>query len=489
MNLTVNNYNLQINTRQNKKTSFKGNIYSNYIRNIPGNRCGCCGKDMIVPDFLDSIIEKISLPLKEALNNNKMNVVKNHFPNIFELLSNFAQMYPQSTYRGITRNNDNYTIIMSNISQIFKYDPEHRLKSLDERKKLTKHFEDELKNWTNERLKNSSEVIRDLLPIEPFIRGYRNDIFKELEYLSSKYPDKRLSEILKMREVSSVYIENTLRDVLEFAKKRDYHIDSADKIILKKAPDAEQEIKAIHTQIYDFYKHMSDPDKFIFKVKLLYSDLLEKKNLGYLRKELFAHIESLPTNLFTKNTFLSHARRYYSDIEIVNYLTMPFLETEEHLFEQSHSGSDGIYNKITLCRDCNMKRKTIPYPIFLQYHPEMPANTNWQLDFIERKILNGDLPKEARDYPIGVAMTLKNCTNGIITRDTSDYAETIIRQSEEKSAENRESLEGLYKTLSADPSNKDAKQQRNDLELENKKEFEFRNQIRNLSARLVNTVV
>ena len=139
----------------------------------------------------------------------------------------------------------------------------------------------------------------------------------------------------------------------------------------------------------------------------------------------------MPTSLFSKNSFLAFARRYYNDGEIINYVIKPFMESVEHITAVSDGGTNNSSNIIMLCRKCNNDRGSYPYTEHLAIHPEMIANAEWQIKFYADKILSGEIPETLDTYPIEVAKTLHRNSSGLMNYDVDYYIDALSKRHNE----------------------------------------------------------
>ena len=273
-------------------------------------------------------------------------------------------------------------------------------------------------------LKNAPEVIAELKPYEKYMHGYRKNIFQELEYQASQYPDKKLSEIIQIPELAEKYVINTYYEAMDFAKKRDSHMGKADDMILKTNPGLQKPLQELHTNVYLAYGN--DDDKRVsYLVQEFYRKFLDEHGLDSIKNDVMDEIKQIPLLSFTKNSFLSYARRYYSDGMLLQYLIRPFMETIKSIIPMARGGSNDVNNKIIVCRTCGNDLAQFPYNETVKYHPEMTENIEKQLQFYADKIIKGVLPAELYDYPIAVAKTLYEDSNGIINPDLSKYIDKL----------------------------------------------------------------
>ena len=83
-------------------------------------------------------------------------------------------------------------------------------------------------------------------------------------------------------------------------------------------------------------------------------------------------------------------------------------------------------------KSCNGYRSNMSYRKFFRYHPEMPKNIQKQINFITRLILNGKLDGSFRFWPMTIAKTLFDYTDGAIDLDITKYCEKGLEQTTER---------------------------------------------------------
>lgn len=404
----------------NSKISYKGSSSVSKLKNIEGNFCACCGKETIKSRQLSQMWSKITLPLSKLIKNNVYEKVWRVSPEIFSTLFAFANKYPEKSLAQIVTDNDAHNKFLRSVEAFLINSTDYNKCPNFVKDQMKKDKTMEILKISEIDLKPAPEVIENVKPYRKYMHDYRGDIFDELETLSKKYPDKKLSEILKIREVYEHYIEATYYDAMDFAKNRDYHLNNANNIILENSPETKTELDKIYTGICDIYTKERDGKRITYLIKSLYKNLINQYNLSDIENSVMQELAQMPVNLYTKNSFLSYARMYYNDGAIVNYMVKPFMETIEHIVPISRGGQNSIDNVVMFCRQCNNNRAWHPYSEFVQYHPEMLENGPRQAKFYDEGISLGEITSDLRDYPVKVSKTLDMAINGVIDFDISD---------------------------------------------------------------------
>lgn len=429
MKIQPTNFNNTSNTSASRdKVAFKHKSAYSYLKNVPGNRCACCGRDMILSKEIADVWGKITRPLTVLMQEGRFNFAETVFPSLYKVLASFAQKYPEDSLDSIVSNSNNHFQFMASIADSFKGDSEYKKLSGQQQQKAIKNRTMEIFRISSSYLRNAIEVIQNLKPLEHYLYGYRKDIFQELEKLAQKYPDKKIHELVRIPEVASKYVENTYYEAIDFARTRDEHWNKANKIILDRAPVLEADLDKLHTKICLIYRGIIDPARVSYEIREEYKTFLDKHNLNDIKEPVLEEIAQMPNSLFSKNSFLSFARRYYNDGEIINYVIKPFMESVEHVVAVSDGGTNDSANIIMMCRKCNNDRGSYPYTEHLAIHPEMVENSERQIRFYADKLLAGELPETLEKYPIEIAKTLRKCSSGRINYDTTDYSRALAEK-------------------------------------------------------------
>ena len=109
----------------------------------------------------------------------------------------------------------------------------------------------------------------------------------------------------------------------------------------------------------------------------------------------------------------------------MEYLLAPSFKTFEHIKARSTGGEDKAQNGILMCKQCNNARSSIPYTEFIEYHPYMPYHTQKQILQISDAILKGRVESTSKKWPLQVATTLSENSEGKLSPDvTSSYKKT-----------------------------------------------------------------
>ena len=122
-----------------------------------------------------------------------------------------------------------------------------------------------------------------------------------------------------------------------------------------------------------------------------------------------------------------------------------------------------------MCHKCNQMKASIDGDIFAQYHPSMPYHAQKQVEQISNLILTGKIDSSFATYPIEIASTYEEVSNGKIKIDSSAYC----KKSEKK--------------LKKEQKIRDEKEQQSQKELKEikRKQQELAKQLKNLQDKFI----
>ena len=154
-------------------------------------------------------------------------------------------------------------------------------------------------------LKNISAVIEGTQNLKEYLRGYKKEIYEELEMLAKKYPDKKITEVLNIREVYEPYIIGARNFVDKYAEQRDSHLININKIICSRNPELESETIELQKECNRIIRTNVNIQKREYCIKKLYEDFLKQHNLQELKKFVLDELDKLPETENNKDSFLS----------------------------------------------------------------------------------------------------------------------------------------------------------------------------------------
>ena len=434
--------------KYNAKPVFKGPVYQE-IKYLPKIRCACCDRKMINPMDLGKAFAAITKPLSQMMEKGVLSYWQQQ-PEIGEILQEFAEKFPTLSLDKIIDNKDNRTVLKMALVKRTKKINAKELKQMTigegnrfiDKEVLDKYGD--IINRSRDTLRGAGAVMKRMASFKECLDGEKLATFEQLEIYAQKYPRKTLKEIINMDEI---YKFHKTMDLLQRAEKReklDFHFNNIEKMIKKLDPNTEDLIYDLKKSVLDLFDHQRDHESRIYYAKNMYKKALKQYDNKKILEKICLELEQLPTSFITKDSFLAYAKNHnYSDTRIISSLLVPAEVSFEHIIPKSENGIDHATNGIVLCRDCNQKRGNTPYEEFIHYHPGMPYNTQKQIQTIANYILEGRMDCMYRFWPIKVAQTLNEYTNGAINPDVSEYAKKALRQSKNRIAENSENINAI----------------------------------------------
>lgn len=435
---------LNINTPQ-----FKAQKYQE-IKHLPKLRCACCDKKMIDPLNLVKAFAATAKPLSKMMDKGVLDHWKKH-QNVWNMLEGFAQKFPKMSLDKILMDKELRTNLKLALldkaqnTQFFLQNISEKEKSKILDKQVLDDYGDIL-NRSRDTLKGAGAVMKRMAGFKKCLSGEKLDTFEQLEIYAQKYPRKSLKEIINMDEIYKFHKTKDLLQRAETREKLDYHFNKIEKLIKKVDPSSEDLILDLKEEALKLFEHTRDADSRIFLAKKIYKNALSKYNNKNLEKKVLAELEQIPTSFITKDSFLVYAKNHdYGDSRIIASLLVPAEVSFEHIIPRKENGEDHATNGLVLCRDCNQKRGTTPYEEFIQYHPRMRYNIQKQILTIGNYILQDRLDSMYRFWPIKVAQTINDYSNGAINPDISKYVKKALEKSNQLIEENEADLKAIKK--------------------------------------------
>lgn len=436
INVTDNTISKSVQPVQNKNISCKSAIQVSPLKNIKGNHCACCGHEMITSAQMAKLWAKITRPISEVFNDGLFEKIKEYYPGIYDVLCYFNEKKPNKSLDSILIDKGCHSRFIHSIENSFKGDAEFENVPRAIRHRAVKGRTMSVIKCSDNVLLNAGEVIKHLMPYREYMYDYRGDILDELQKLAEQYPDKKLSEIIKIQEIADNNVEKTYYTAMEFAEKRDLHWDKAEELILAERPDLSKDLNKIRTQVCLLYRDEIDPKRLSYNILKLYQQLLDKNDLQHLSEDVRGELSQMPVELFNKYSFLAYARRFFSDGAIVNYIIKPFMESIDHIVSVVRTKDvkeddvlwkryNAIVNNSVMCRMCNYMKGSLSFSEVSEYRPEIVENTKKQIDFYADKIIDGTVPIEYAYYPPELSSWLTFDTDGKFVHDVSDYVKKL----------------------------------------------------------------
>ena len=99
--MKIQSTNYSVFSKKNRNNSFGHKSSYIYLKDIKGNHCACCGKELIPSSDISAVWSRITRPLAELLNEGRFDRIKIDIPEVYKLLLNYAKHYPDESLDGI----------------------------------------------------------------------------------------------------------------------------------------------------------------------------------------------------------------------------------------------------------------------------------------------------------------------------------------------------------------------------------------------------
>lgn len=373
----VNNSNFAITPLSFDTVSFGSKKHSCGVkdaRELDDLSCACCGhimtKNSSVNRFLN---EKIYFPAYQSL----MLMQKEGFVlyeqpkeiiNAFEFLYAVSQKYKKQTVPELLSIEQvkNYRKRLS-VQENLAFD------EICEQSKLIAH--------------NSSYMIKAISSLNPDFQPLEKMVFNELKALSKIYPEETFYEILNKSEVKEKYLKNLKQKQMKILHNIDELKEDLPRRYQFAIDDCINKAEEIFTNEQDVIIHKRK------RVIEMFELALDRIKTNKTAKKIIEEINELPNSQTDVDAFMIKSSQKTSN-SLAETLVTRTRSTREHVVPKhrvGHNGENTIHNYIYLCGKCNVQRKTTEYSKFVDVHPEMPKNTQRQVDTIIRYINKGVL--------------------------------------------------------------------------------------------------
>ncbi|MCR5261635.1 MAG: HNH endonuclease [Candidatus Gastranaerophilales bacterium] len=124
---------------------------------------------------------------------------------------------------------------------------------------------------------------------------------------------------------------------------------------------------------------------------------------------------NLPEGMRAVEKIFTKQKGADSSAAIINKLLTGALHTAEHVHPKSLGGPNSTANYLGECALCNNPRGNMSYAQWLKIHPEYPIKVQEHIEYVEQKIVDGEIPAEYDSYPVDINETLTKESNGMMT--------------------------------------------------------------------------
>lgn len=358
------------------------------IENLP---CACCGNPMLKNSVVNKFTTKDLYPsayetlilLQEQ--NMDMQKATKEDREVYDYLLGFAAKHKENT-----------------INELFTH---NQIKSY--RKRLS-HKEKEAFINIKERIKNiafnSAQMVRKIEELHPVFQDTEQQAFNELKELSKLYPNETFHTILNKPEIKKIYLKNLQNKQIKIIK-------NINKLKENLPRRYQFELKEPIQKCIDIIKN---EDETSVHIKQQIVDII-KLALNRIRttkqaQEIFDELDKFPDSKNDVDALMIKGSQKTSNVLALILVTRP-RNTREHALPQYRGGQDDENNYIYLCGKCNEERQNEIYTTFVKRKPQMPANTQKQINMIIQLINAGVIIKHD-DYPKSIKQVLNKESGG-----------------------------------------------------------------------------
>ena len=378
--------------------------------------CGCCGKRMIknsvVQKFMD---KKVYFPAYIALDRIK-------YEQNFRLKEQSVPM--QRAYSFIKNEaNKHKNMNMDELLQTEKVVHYRHNNSKAQYKALG-----ELRDRCREVTHSIDYLVTEVEQLNPDFQSTESTVFQELKMYAKQYPTDTISNILTDPEIREYYL-------VKLQKKQNAKLKKITPLIQQLSP---QYAKRANNALAQSYRIFNNESSDILHKRQRVIELFERA-LAPMPFEtptdrpvadlIMKRLETLPDSKNDANAFIvKYAPR--GSNKFIEVLVKRLRNTKEHVKPQHRQGDNGESDKknyIYLCGKCNHERMTQKYDEFIEKHPQMPDNTQKQIDEICDYINNGVL--EGYDtWPNDIKTPLGDESEGLIVIETDKLNPELARK-------------------------------------------------------------
>lgn len=369
--------------------------------------CACCAhlmlKNKTVNEFMD---RKIYFPAKEALERIK-------YEQHFRLHEKSPEM--QRAYIFIKH--------VADKNPSLNFDELMRLKKVAEYRKHTgpkiRAALEELRTRCREVSHDIRYIVEEIEKLNPDFQTTEEAVFQTLKMFAKIYPTETIESILNKPNIKTEYLTN-------LQKKQNSRLKKIEPLIQQLSP---KYAKKAHKTLDKAYMIFNQESSDIIHKRTRVIELFEK-TFSTIKEDaqgdrevanmILEKLDKLPGSKNDVNAFMvKHANK--SSNSTVEVLITRLRNTKEHVKPEHRKNDKGISDKknyIYLCGKCNHDRMTEKYDKFIKKHPQMPENTQKQINEICDYVNNGIL--DGHDtWPNDIKKSLTEESNGLIVIDTS----------------------------------------------------------------------
>lgn len=253
-----------------------------------------------------------------------------------------------------------------------------------------------------------TDLIYILLKHRERIKDGKKDIITAIKNEAVQHPERNLQELLNLSKEKHL------------ASLKHKQIEIIDNFLpTHPAANNDPKSKKLIQSWFDHIKATIDEaqKEGDFRNKNFIQYLVElnyKFDCHLTEDEIRKYFEKLPKSTTDDDAyFVKYGRR--SSLNIAKSLLYDVTPTIEHIFPFERSENNTASNLLVMCADCNNERMQVPYPIFIQRHPEMVENCQRYIDSVKKELNNEKYTHTKYiTYPEKIKSTLYDASGGLI---------------------------------------------------------------------------
>ncbi len=414
---------MKIEQIQNNFIDFNGrlpNIKINDTRQIPHLKCAICGKEMLTFNEFQATLNKTLLGANKFLKSKELESYQSQ--NVFAMLVDLAKHHPKTP--------------ISILIQDPKFQKNIKKLSIQEQKTLNDIIE-----LSKTKTKNSKQVIKQLLKLQPLFDKNMQEVISILEVYSLRYPDQTFSEILHKPEIIKYHKENVKIESLKYKTLQ----NKAQRNFLSIAKHLHlEELHNFNTLYTNILKIITIPHSTNqVRFEMLLNTFEKYKRVATnldpkILKKISTAIQKFPIeNFSTSQKILSMVSKNDANIieNLLSYLQVSF----EHVIPKSRQGSKDKGNGICLHMICNKNRGVLPYTLINRIYPDFQSNLQKQINTVISYIKGGRL-LTYEEYPQQIKKTMLYATHQNIRINIKKYLKYQAQKAKQKLEKEQQNL-------------------------------------------------
>ena len=271
----------------------------------------------------------------------------------------------------------------------------------------------------------SKNAVRLLKPFENRMHPVEKQVFNLIEDLSKKNPNKNLRQLLdKVRPQHLEIVKQQEYDILN--RMSEYNQNN-----VKDEKDNSKVYKLLHEAVDIIDKqdenYIFRRRRFMEKLNVITNNMTDKesaKGLQNIAEELPRAHDNMSAFIIKFTQKDPKTKLEKTPYQIGISLVEPSVGSLEHVKprhpqDNSQGGKNLYSNYLYASKEWNTRRRNMPLDKWVEQNPQIKDNMQAYIDAVIKKINTGKALQNCKVYPIIIAKTLEQESNGLIKLDTS----------------------------------------------------------------------